>query len=32
VESTPTLFIDGVKHSNMAYGELSALIEAALAD
>jgi protein-disulfide isomerase len=32
VESTPTLFIDGVKHSNMAYPELAALIEAALAD
>ena len=32
VEATPTLFIDGVKHSNMAYGELSALIEAALAE
>jgi protein-disulfide isomerase len=32
VEATPTLFIDGVKHSNMPYAELSALIEEALAD
>ena len=32
VEATPTLFIDGVKHSNMPYVELSALIETALAD
>jgi protein-disulfide isomerase len=32
VEATPTLFIDGVKHTNMPYEELSALIETALAD
>jgi protein-disulfide isomerase len=32
VEATPTLFIDGVKHSNMAYEELAALIEEALPD
>ena len=32
VESTPTLIIDGEKHSNMAYDELKALIETALAD
>jgi protein-disulfide isomerase len=30
VESTPTLIIDGVRHSNMAYDELAAIIEAAL--
>ncbi len=32
VESTPTLFIDGIKHSNMAYDDLKELIETALAD
>jgi protein-disulfide isomerase len=32
VESTPTLIIDGVKHSNMAYDELRTLIDTALAD
>ena len=32
VESTPTLIIDGVKHSNMAYDELKTLIDTALAD
>lgn len=32
VESTPTLFIDGVKYANMAYDELKSLIEAALAE
>jgi protein-disulfide isomerase len=32
VESTPTLFIDGVKHGNMPYDEIAALLDAALAD
>ena len=32
VESTPTLIIDGVKHSNMAYDELRTLIDTVLAD
>jgi protein-disulfide isomerase len=32
VESTPTLFIDGAKHSNMAWEDLRALIETALAE
>jgi protein-disulfide isomerase len=32
VESTPTLIIDGVRHSNMAYEELAAIIDAALAE
>lgn len=32
VESTPTLFIDGVKYSNMAYDELAALIDAQLVE
>jgi protein-disulfide isomerase len=31
VEGTPTLFINGTKHSNMAYDELKALIETELA-
>lgn len=31
VEGTPTLFINGTKHANMAYPELKALIEAELA-
>lgn len=31
VEGTPTLFINGTKHSNMGYAELKALIEAELA-
>jgi protein-disulfide isomerase len=31
VEGTPTLFINGAKHSNMAYDELKAIIEAELA-
>lgn len=31
VEGTPTLFINGVKHSNMGYPELKALIDAELA-
>jgi protein-disulfide isomerase len=32
VNATPTLIIDGVKHQNMAYADLAALIDAALAD
>jgi protein-disulfide isomerase len=32
IEATPTLIIDGEKHSNMPYEELSAIIEAALAE
>lgn len=32
IEATPTLIIDGEKHSNMAYEDLAALIEEALAD
>lgn len=31
VESTPTLFINGTKHSNMSYEELKALLDAELA-
>ncbi|WP_458358872.1 DsbA family protein [Tabrizicola fusiformis] len=31
VEGTPTFFINGVKHSNMGYDDLKALIEAELA-
>lgn len=31
VEGTPTLFIDGVKYSNMAYEDLKALLDTALA-
>ena len=31
VEGTPTLFINGVKHSNMGYPELKAIIDAELA-
>ena len=31
VEGTPTLFINGAKHANMAYDELKAIIEAELA-
>jgi protein-disulfide isomerase len=31
VEGTPTLFINGAKHSNMAYEELKALLDAELA-
>ena len=31
VEGTPTLFINGVKHSNMGYAELKAIIDAELA-
>ncbi|WP_420568834.1 DsbA family protein [Thalassovita sp.] len=30
VDSTPTLFIDGKKHSNMAYDDLKALLDKAL--
>lgn len=32
IESTPTLFIDGTKYSNMAYSDIQPLIEAALAN
>ena len=32
VNATPTLFIDGTKYSNMAYDELTALIDAQLAE
>lgn len=32
IDATPTLIIDGEKHSNMAYEDLAALIEEALAD
>lgn len=32
VDSTPTLVIDGTAHSNMAYEELAALLDAALAE
>ena len=31
VEGTPTLFINGTKHGNMAYAELKAIIDAELA-
>jgi protein-disulfide isomerase len=31
VEGTPTVFINGVKYSNMQYDELKSLIEAELA-
>ena len=31
VQGTPTLFINGTKHSNMAYADLKALIDAELA-
>jgi protein-disulfide isomerase len=31
VEGTPTIFINGTKHSNMAYADLKALIDAELA-
>jgi protein-disulfide isomerase len=31
VEATPTLFINGTKHSNMSYADLKALIDAELA-
>ncbi|MEZ5799028.1 MAG: DsbA family protein [Paracoccaceae bacterium] len=31
VEGTPTLFINGVKHGNMGYDDLKALVDAALA-
>ena len=31
VQGTPTLFVNGTKHSNMSYGELKAIIEAELA-
>ncbi len=31
VEGTPTLFINGVKHANMSYDDLKAIIEAELA-
>ena len=31
VEATPTLFINGTKHSNMSYTDLKALIDAELA-
>lgn len=31
IEGTPTLLINGVKHSNMAYADLKAIIEAELA-
>lgn len=30
VDSTPTLFIDGTKHSNMAYNDLKSLLDKAL--
>lgn len=32
VSATPTLFIDGVKYSNMPYSEIAPLLDAALAD
>ncbi|MCC7319451.1 MAG: DsbA family protein [Rubellimicrobium sp.] len=32
IEATPTLIIDGVKYSNMAYSEMQPIIDAALAD
>ena len=32
VEGTPTLFINGEKHSNMAYDDLKAIIDAELAE
>ena len=31
VEGTPTLFINGTKHGNMAYADLKAIIDAELA-
>ena len=31
VEGTPTIFINGAKHSNMSYPDLKALIDAELA-
>jgi protein-disulfide isomerase len=31
IEGTPTLMINGVKHSNMGYPELKAIIDAELA-
>ncbi len=31
VEGTPTLFINGEKHSNMSYADLKAIIDAKLA-
>jgi protein-disulfide isomerase len=31
VTGTPTIFINGEKHSNMAWADLKALIDAALA-
>ncbi len=32
VDSTPTLFIDGVKYSNMSYQALAEILDAKLAD
>jgi protein-disulfide isomerase len=32
IEATPTLILNGEKHSNMAYDELAALIDAELAE
>jgi protein-disulfide isomerase len=31
VDGTPTFFINGVKHSNMSYEEMKALLDAELA-
>jgi protein-disulfide isomerase len=31
VEGTPTIFVNGTKHANMAYEDLKAIIEAELA-
>jgi protein-disulfide isomerase len=31
VEGTPTIFVNGVKHPNMTYPELKAIIETELA-
>jgi protein-disulfide isomerase len=31
IEGTPTLIINGTKHSNMAYADLKAIIDAELA-
>jgi len=31
VQATPTLIIDGEKHSNMSYDELAAILDAKLA-
>ena len=31
VEATPTLFLNGTRHSNMTYADLKALIDAELA-